>query len=427
MKFLRKLTEIFLFIFVFILPFQTKLVFLAGSNNFSEISLYLSHIPLLLSLICFLIYQFLESRKKEKLPIYWYFMFSFLLFYSFSLFFATDKMLAMYKVNILFLGASLFYILRFSLSGQSLVGSMISRLKIVYVFLSSVFIHSILGLYQFLSQSTFANKYLGLAFHDAGLAGTSVIETASGRWLRAYGGLDHPNILAGVLLVALLLSANLLSRRKIINSRSQAYETISIFIAYFVYLTTLFFTFSRSAWLAFFISTLVLLIYFVKKEDKWTTGRYLFLLFFSLILFSFLSLSFKDIVTTRVQSKARLERVSLSERKEQIKESGAMIKKQAFFGLGAGNYITTLSLDYKEGEDKYIQPVHNSFLLLLAESGIFSLLSLLLFIFFFFKDNRREALSVALILGLLFLMIFEHWFFSLPFGVLFFMFVLGLI
>lgn len=109
MKFLRKLTEIFLFIFVFILPFQTKLVFLAGSNNFSEISLYLSHIPLLLSLICFLIYQFLESRKKEKLPIYWYFMFSFLLFYSFSLFFATDKMLAMYKVNILFLGASLLY------------------------------------------------------------------------------------------------------------------------------------------------------------------------------------------------------------------------------------------------------------------------------------------------------------------------------
>ena len=197
MKYLRKLTEIFLLIFVFFLPFQTKLVFLEAGNNFSEISLYLSHIPLLIALTCFLIYQFIERKEKEKLPIYWYFMLSLVFFYSFSLFFATDKMLAMYKVNILFLGVSLFYILRFSISEKSLAGSMISRLKIIYVFLSSVFIHAVLGLYQFLSQSTFANKYLGIAMHDPAIVGTSVIETVSGRWLRAYGGLDHPNILAG--------------------------------------------------------------------------------------------------------------------------------------------------------------------------------------------------------------------------------------
>ncbi len=424
MKYLKRLIEIFLLAFAFLLPFQTKLILLAGTNNFTEISLYLSHLALILALVCFLIYQFL-NRQNNKVPIYWYFMLAFVSFYSFSLFFAADRILALYKISLLLLAVGLFYMLRFSLAEDSLLGSVVSRLKLIYAFLLSVFLHAILAIYQFLSQSTFANKYLGLALHNPELVGTSVIEASSGRWLRAYGGLDHPNILAGVLVVALLLSAYLLLKRKIINSRLQIYGILSIFVGYFVYLTALFFTFSRSAWLALIVGALTLLVFFIKKEDKWTTGRYIFLLFFSLILFTFLSFSFKDIITTRLQASSRLEQVSLTERSDELQTVTRFIKKQAWFGLGAGNYTIALSL--QEINNKYPQPVHNSFLLLFAESGVFSVLALLFFIFFFFKDSRRGALSIAVILALLVLMFFEHWFFSLPFGVLFFMFILGLI
>ena len=49
-----------------------------------------------------------------------------------------------------------------------------------------------------------------MAVHKAEELGTSVVETVGAdglgeRWLRAYGGLDHPNILGGILAVALLL------------------------------------------------------------------------------------------------------------------------------------------------------------------------------------------------------------------------------
>ena len=98
MKYLKRLIEIFLLAFAFLLPFQTKLILLAGTNNFTEISLYLSHLALILALVCFLIYQFL-NRQNNKVPIYWYFMLAFVSFYSFSLFFAADRILALYKIN----------------------------------------------------------------------------------------------------------------------------------------------------------------------------------------------------------------------------------------------------------------------------------------------------------------------------------------
>lgn len=427
MKYLKILIETFLLIFVFLLPFQTKLILSPASNNFVEISFYLCHLPLLCALICFSTYWLLKPKKEKKVPLYSYFMVAFVFFYSLSLFFASNRLVSAYKVSLLILGVALFYMLRHVLREDDLLGSMISRLKIIHTFLITVFLHASLGIYQFLSQSTFASKYLGVATHNPELAGTSVIETMSGRWLRAYGGLDHPNILAGVLVIALLLCAYLLSKKKLINSRLQIYGVLSIFVAYFIYLTALFFTFSRSAWLAFFAGSLVLALAFIKKKDKWVTGRYLFLLFFSLILFSLLSFSFKDLLTTRIQANARLEQVSLIERSEELKVANSIIKKQAWFGLGAGNYTLAVPAEFPEREIEYPQPVHNSFILVLAESGVFALLSLLLFIFFFFKETGREELSLVLILSLFILMLFEHWFFSIPFGLLFLMFVLGLI
>lgn len=431
MKYLKILTETFLLIFIFLLPWQTKLILVPATNNYLELSFYLSYLPLLLSLICFIVYRLLlkkdESETRKKIPKYWFFLFAFIFFNIISLFFASDKLLASYKIGVLLLALALFYILKLALNQESLLQGFISRSRAIYVFLASIFLQAILGIYQFLSQSTFASKYLGLAFHDPALAGTSVIETSSGRWLRAYGGLDHPNILAGVLVVALLLAAYLLAKRKIINSRLHIYGLLSIFIAYFIYLSALFFSFSRSAWLAFLVGAVALGLFFFKKEDKWTKGRYFVLLFFSLMLVATLSFSYRDLLSTRIQASSRLEQISLNERSEQLQSARSLIKKEAWLGLGTGNYIVALKNTLPEKEAAYAQPVHNSYILLLLENGIFALLSFLLFIFFLGKDNKRGPLFLALILALGVLMIFEHWFFSLPFGTLFLLFVLGLI
>jgi O-antigen ligase len=232
--------------------------------------------------------------------------------------------------------------------------------------------------------------------------------------------------LGGVLVFALLLTAFLLARRKIINSRIQNYGLLLMFVSYFVYLMALFFTFSRAAWLTFFIGLIFLAVAIMRKEDRWVKGRFLVLIFFSILLFVLAAFPYKDLVNTRLFVESRLEQISLTERTNQIFSAKDVIKKHPLFGVGAGNYVNYVEKE-SEVKNDFTQPVHNSYLLLWAETGLFSLLSLLLFIYFLIREGRRQTFSLAAIVALLLLMFFEHWFFSLPFGIIFFFFILGVI
>ncbi|MDI3496283.1 MAG: hypothetical protein PWQ35_304 [Patescibacteria group bacterium] len=426
MKFLRLLTEGLLLLFIFLLPWQTKLIIFAANNNFNEVSLYGSHLVLGLALLSFFVLQIIKRREEEKSPKIWYFLGIVEICFFISFFFASDKILATYHFILLILGLALFYILREGLSPAFYAENIFNRKRAIYIFLTSTFLQASLGIYQFFTQSTFANKYLGLANHDPQVLGTAVIETASGRWLRAYGGLDHPNILGGVLVFSLLLSVSLLAGKKIINSRIQIYGLLLLFVNYFVSLLALFFTFSRASWLAFFSGLVILSITIFRKEDKWVKNRFLALLLFSLVFLALVFVPYKDLALTRVKAETRLETISITERQEQLKEVTSIIKKNPIFGIGAGNYVTYLEKE-EINVNPYPQPVHNSFLLFLAETGFISFFALLFFFFFLLRDGRRENFSFALVVSLLVLMLFEHWFFSLPFGILFFFFILGII
>jgi O-antigen ligase len=426
MKFLRLLTEGLLLLFIFLLPWQTKLIIFAANNNFNEISLYGSHLVLSLALISFFVYQIRKKREEERVPKIWYFLGIIEVCFFISFFFASDKILATYHFALLILGLALFYILREGLSPAFYADNIFNRRRAIYAFLISTFFHASLGIYQFFTQSTFANKYLGLAKHDPQVLGSAVIETVSGRWLRAYGGLDHPNILGGVLVFSLLLSVFILASKKIINSRIQIYGLLLLFVNYFVSLLALFFTFSRASWLAFFVGLVVLAITFFRKEDKWIKGRFLTLLLFSLVFFALVFFPYKDLALTRIKAETRLEVISTTERKEQLMEVKNIIQKNPIFGVGTGNYVTHLETE-EIGNNSYVQPVHNSLLLFLAETGLVSFLALMFFFFFLVRDGRRENFSLALAVSLLVLMLFEHWFFSLPFGIIFFFFILGII
>jgi len=426
MRFLQKLIESLLLLFVFLLPWQVKLILRPEVNNFNEISLYLSQLVLLLALIFFFIYQLKKKSYLYKTPIVWYFLGGLEISVFISFFVAPDKILAAYHYFLILGGLGLFYLIREGINRGAYEESCLNRIRIIYTFLISVFFHSVLGIYQFLSQKSFAFKYLGLAKHDPQVFGTSVVETISGRWLRAYGGLDHPNILGGVLVVALLLSAFLLARKRIINSQIQIGGVLLLFCSYFFALAALFFTFSRAAWLAFIIGFVVLLLSVLKQEDRWVLKRLLALIFFSLILFFLAFLPYRELIMTRFKAEIRLEQTSITERTDFTYEAIEIIKKNTLLGIGAGNYVKQKEL-VKTSAIPYEQPVHNAFLLIFAESGIFAFLSLALFLIFLTKNGRRQNFSLAIIVALFILMLLDHWLISLPFGVLFFFLILGVI
>jgi len=298
--------------------------------------------------------------------------------------------------------------------------------------LAGVFLQALIGIYQFLTQTSFAFKYLGLAMHDPQALGSSVIETVSGRWLRAYGGFDHPNIFAGVLVIGLILAAYLLAKKKVLDSRTEVMESIFLFIFYFVSLFALFFTFSRAGWIAFGVGLLWLLVSLMIRRDRWILGRFLALMFFSAIMAIIVVYPYRELLQTRVNGVGRLEERSWQERWTYMYQAKDIISDHWIFGVGIGNYTKVVEERAVAQEEKInnpwqYQPVHNVFLLLWSQSGIFALISFGLFLFFVIKKDRRSVFPAAIFGALLVLMLFDHWLLSLPFGLLFMFFVLGLI
>lgn len=427
-KFLRKTTEYLIYLFVFLLPWQTKFILQPAETAYSEISLYLSHALLLVILILFLVQRAQEKECDEECRPVLYPLIA-LAFFSFvSIFFAPDKFLAFYHYFIFLSGLSLFFVIRAGTTSHSYQDPLLDKVNLIYSLLASVFLSATLGIYQFLTQSTFAFKYLGLASHNPFDLGTAVVETASGRWLRAYGGLDHPNILGGVLAVSLIFAAYLLAKKKMLNTRRDVWSSIFLFVFYFVALYALFFTFSRSAWLALAVGFIVLLIVFIVNQDKWMLGRFLALMIFSIFLIGIAAFPFQDLLSVRVNVQTRLEQKSINERLTYISEAKELASKNIFTGVGVGNY--SLATGLADGNKKAAwdyQPVHNSFLLILVENGIFSFLSFLVFIFFFIKRGRGEKFMLPIIAAIFILMMLDHWLISLPFGLLFLSLLLGLI
>ncbi len=426
-NFWRRVIEYSFYLFVFIFPWQTKIILRPAPTNFTEISLYLSHLLLAIILIVFFIYRLRSTQKNQKITALWGSLFALEIIILASFFWAPDQLLAFYYYVLFLMGIGLFYLLRAESSPVHYQKSLLNKTKIVYLFLSSIFLQAILGIYQFLSQQTPVSKYLGLALHNSNAVGTAVIETSSGRWLRAYGGMDHPNILGGVLALTLIVVAYLLIKKKVIHSKQEIGESLALFVFYFVALFALFFTFSRAAWLALALAFITLLIALIIKKDFWALGRFLALMFFSVVMIFIVAYPYRNLVAVRIQDQTRLEQKSLQQRETYLFQAKNIISNHWAVGVGIGNYTTVLKQESKSPHNIWFyQPVHNVFLLLWAESGLFALIFFLSFLVLLKKD-RRTVLAGTIFVALLTLMLFDHWLLSLPFGLLFLFLVLGLL
>lgn len=416
------------YLFIFILPWQTKLILRSAETNYTEISLYVSQLVLLIVLVSFFIYKFRRKNFSDHIPSVWYFLAGLELFIFASFFVALDQLLAFYFYLIFLEALGLFYLLREETIFKEFEESAINKSIVIYTFLFSIFFQACLGIYQFLTQSTFAFKYLGLASHNPQDLGVSVIEVASGRFLRAYGGFDHPNIFGGVLAISLILAVYLLAKKKVLDSNKDVFESIFLFIFYFSAIFALFFTFSRSGWIAYAGGLIILLISFIISKDRWMIGRLLAIVFFSAIFLFIIASPYRDLLEVRTDFSTRLERKSIDERGEYFLQAKNLIKNKPIFGSGIGNYTTEInSRDLEKKPDWVYQPVHNGFILMFAESGIFSLLFFIGFLSCLILKDRREVYSWAILISLIVLIMLDHWLLSLPFGIIFLFFVLGLI
>lgn len=273
-------------------------------------------------------------------------------------------------------------------------------------FVMGAIVQVFVGLGQFLAQYSPPLDLLGMAEHDPQQLGVAVIEVGIERWLRAYGTLAHPNIFGGFIAVAMIFCARHYSYLWIRFERGLGNLNPAFALGAWAILSLgLVLSFSKSAWLAVFITLLVI---FLKSSIRRRAIAKLFII----LVFMFLLVGFAQpsLIIGRLFQEGRLESMSVQERKISLGVGWTLIKERIFAGYGLSNYTYILWEKFPDTLGYYYQPIHNVFLQIWAEGG---LLILLFALFFVFRGLRK--LKPLMILFFI-LAMFDHYLVSLPFG-----------
>lgn len=244
---------------------------------------------------------------------------------------------------------------------------------LVGAFVAGALIQAFLGLWQFATQFVFSSTLFGMALHDPSQLGTSVVEAGGGRLLRAYGSFPHPNILGAYLAVAATLLIPYYLRAKYFTGR------VATMAGFFVLLVGLFVSFSRSAWCGVLLALIFLFTLLLIRSSSEGRKQALRLLALIFILFVALAAIGNTIISERFGGTGRLEQLSRTERLMGFKEAEIVMWAHPWVGTGMGNYTAALAAEFPGREVWSYQPVHDIFVLILAELGIAGMVLILLF------------------------------------------------
>lgn len=271
---------------------------------------------------------------------------------------------------------------------------------------------SLNGIFYFFGERAFNSQTPGIA--NASLKGELV--------LRPYATFPHPNVLAGYLVIAMML---ILSRIKNYESRI---KRIMFIVTLAIGTTALVLTLSRVAVLLWLI---IVIFYFIRKFM--IHNPYFIILFLIGILLLGLTTPFgARFIELKLTDEAIAHRASL------IASSIAMIQDHPILGVGLNNFLVNLPFYQIDSTPLfYLQPVHNIFLLILAETGLVGLILFVWLIFSTYKkimnhESRIKNMSIIhnsyflILSSVLILGMFDHYFLTLQQGQLLFSFILGL-
>lgn len=309
---------------------------------------------------------------------------------SFSLLWAQDVWLALYTFCKLVLAFGLFVLVR-SLRAKDI--------RTIFLLLLSVaFLESLLGVGQFLTQASFASKWLGMSGYESWQAGVSVLKNDSGRWLRAYGTFPHPNIFGSYVGAILLLLLGYFSLRKgrIMERWSRRSSWMLSVSLINVLSLGLLLSFSRSAWLGFGVGVCTLaFVVFLQKDlgvKKWFFKIALVLVVGGAIFTGMLH----EVIFPRFDGAIIQREASVIDRAVLTYQALEIIREHPWLGVGAGNYTLAVMQKYPNIPVWDAQPVHNIFLLIWAELGIFGLLLFVGFLFSVFWKGFKDIQTLSL-------------------------------
>ncbi len=389
---LQELVQGLLFVFILLLPFQTRYIFVESDQQFAQLGIYAFDIVWVILLLTFIVWWYQQHDAAIYWPLVW-----------------------IVSVLVIFVGASaywtdhhyeaLYYWLHL-VQAVVVFGIILSKaIQTKYVLLALVvngILQSLYCFWQAMSQAIVANKWLGMALQSPETSGVSVIATETNRWLRAYGTLPHPNITGGLLIISILAAYIIWSTQKsaVLRYVSFSGAIISGFASIL--------TFSRGAVLVLVATMCILLAQRIGAMRIIIAT--LLAMSVAIGIYSFIVQNRLPFTTSYAESYT--EQFSIDERQSQFHEAWGVFSTVWPYGTGIG----TATLQNED--DTTAQPVHFLPLLIAEESGIIVVILLYIFLgWVLWRTNPSSKLSLALgtlTLATIALGFIDHYFWTLP-------------
>lgn len=415
-KTLQSLQNILLYLIIFLLPtqfgkhFWPSFSFVSGLRiDYLSPTLYLTDI---LVAVLFGLWIFSTVKpfiKKVLSSKYSVLRENGIIIFSLMLLFIDLLIGALFSGN---LNRSLFGILKiFEMIFFGLIvwKSSVSIKTLTSVFLAGVFCEALLSLAQFLNRGSLGGLFyfFGERTFSASTPGIANASVSGELFLRPYGTLPHPNVLAGFLLVGIIF---LCSRFSFSKKNRALY-----FLLFTSYSTALLVTLSR---VAIFLWVGTICFFLLRR-----TRKLLFLFIAIATLFIFTTPLLSRFLQTSLLEEAVVNRVILTE------ASLEMISVSPIFGIGILQFIPTLPAFLPSVSFLLLQPVHNIFLLVFAETGAIGFAILVWFLVhtFLYVRKTKEAWRLVLFFSILVLGSFDHYLLTLQQGQLLLAFCFGIL
>jgi len=279
-----------------------------------------------------------------------------------------------------------------------------------------VLIQSVVAITQSLLQHDLGLQALGEHKLDPTQMGVSVLESGGVRFLRAYGMSDHPNILGGCLALGLLILLAAFLRAR----RPHAFVIAVIFVPASV---ALLLTFSRSAWIAFVIGSMLIILGAVFQREINGLKRAIALALVCLLAVGHFAARNWSYFAGRLNagnsfSTNRVERGSIIERAFLFDSASRIFTGHPFIGVGLGVSVVAMKESYPVFPMSY-QPPHVALLASALETGVigagFYLGLMLLPLVVFIRQRERmlrepwPTATLTLIIALILIGFFDHY------------------
>ena len=267
------------------------------------------------------------------------------------------------------------------ITGDKKIGNIIKGL---------ILFETAVSILQFCKGSSLGISFLGESVFSSGMKGSNFVDLGGSLYIRGYSTFPHPNILAGWL----LLSMTFLKRSKT-GMYFQLMASLGVLLTFSrigVLLTAVFWILSAAEFLR------------MKKTDKG---------------FSF----FPSLIIGRINDLFIGGDSSISDRRDLLRESIYILKRNWSFGCGYNNFVREMGerMPKTSNEVWLNQPVHNILMLSLSEMGVVGTVLLVLSYWKTFLLNTvdiKERWNFFIFLVIILVGAFDHYLFSLPQGLM---------